>query len=236
MGQVCGPGAPCDLTFSGRGNREQEYAFGSHYDMGQRDWDTAASIQNLHPDEVSRKVSQLSLELRMLRDDNYRIREEQLVLESQLKEAALQADRPGQRGRVASMRASDPRIDNSGQLLYMQEAIRNLQAENTQLRNGASGYSQGGVSEAEYRELQRRLKSLQQSHLWQLQQARQLQGRGGSAAASRAGSALASGAATPVSSTPFWSGQESRLQAQYEALMREQEALRGKVRMLARDS
>eukprot|EP00434_Breviolum_minutum_P046091 symbB.v1.2.041501.t1/scaffold8291.1/size6948/1 len=59
MGQLCGPGVLCDL-------------------------DKVSGDRRLQ-DEGTRKVDQLTLELRMLKDENYRIREEQLRLEKELK-------------------------------------------------------------------------------------------------------------------------------------------------------
>lgn len=329
MGALCGPGMLCDLDRSapsgGYGSRSAMNPSWSSY--------AAAQAQTLNSDEASRKLDQLGLELRMLRDDNYRIREEQLRLEKELREAgggsghsngrngapfgpagggyggyaaggsshsgglprgasagavstgsafghnvlqplappaagsrtfALGSDSGRARGGLPSTSShTNPRVDTEQQLQYMQELIRSLQAENVRLRTASRPSSAGGnsvvglgacrsnaqaaaaasgVSEDQYRQLQRRLKSLQQSHLQHIQQGRQLQARvsnPASAAASASASAAASGTATPLSSTPLWQGggQDGRvLQAQYEALLREQEALRGKVRLLARNN
>eukprot|EP00913_Durusdinium_trenchii_P009614 g9033.t1 len=111
MGQLCGPGVLCDLD-KVTGDRQ----------LG---------------DEATRKVDQLALELRILKDENYRIREEQLRLEKELKQencctmvlnpAFLPADREAQgRGRSNQDRRSG---HEDQQLLYMKEVIRSLQVD-----------------------------------------------------------------------------------------------------------
>jgi len=198
--------------------------------------------QPLTGNEALRRIDQLDLELRMLKDDNYRIREEQLRLEKDLKDASR---RPGPQQAAAG--APSPQVDPEQQLMYMQEMIRKLQAENTRLRSSqqrdgsAAAVSAPGedrVSEEEYKRLQQRLQQLQQAHLRQLQQARQLQAS--SALSSKAPSTVPSGRATPVGTgsgaSPAPGGVDAEdlaLRGQYEALLQEQEKLKGKVRKLA---
>eukprot|EP00438_Fugacium_kawagutii_P026472 Skav202783 [mRNA] locus=scaffold326:487231:501497:+ [translate_table: standard] len=152
MGQICGPGALCDLV---GGERRS-------------------------PDESTRKV--LALELRTLKDENYRIREEQLRLEKELKAQALwqkgrggdsqrsqrdprsgrQSIREGAPYRDGYTEADRSRFRSGGaphlgprggredeQLMYMKEVIRSLQAENSRLRKGNASVNSGtgGFSE-----------------------------------------------------------------------------------------
>lgn len=269
MGQICGPSVLCDLDkVDTRDDRRDR-------------WSSQA------PDEAAKKMDQLSLELRMLKDENYRIREDQLRLEKEMKARGLARDGsfvgvglPGERGSrggsfvnvgMGNDRGSftnvggrssfnalgegfagyDPRSSwgqgpasssnlrassADPQVSYMKEVIRTLQAENSRLRRATAevpiGASAGGmrdqVSEEEYLQLQRQLKSLQQAHLRQVQQ--QVRSGHGSATASTA----VSGTASPLSSqTPLMSQDTRALQAQYEALQQEQEMLRSKVRRLA---
>jgi len=198
--------------------------------------------QPLTTDEALRRIDQLETDLRMLKDDNYRIREDQLKLEKELKDASRRTGT-----QQASSGAPNPQVDPEQQLMYMQEMIRKLQAENTRLRSAqqrdgsAAAVSIPGedqVSEEEYKRLQQRLQQLQQAHLGQLRQARQLQAS--SALSSKAPSTVASGRATPVgtssSASPAQGGvnaEDLALRGQYEALLQEQEKLRGKVRKLA---
>lgn len=296
MGQICGPSVLCDLDKSAA---PTDRHWSSH---------AAAQAHGLSSDEAARKVDQLGLELRMLKDDNYRIREEQLRLEKELKAngAGLQWRQSGGggmdggsflgvgmegRGGNGSFlgvgmeghggrRRDDgsfvgvgmpgsntgsfvgvgmdghssaaayqnhrrgPDSDQQQQLRYMKEVVRQLQAENSRLRGGKAGPgspnpshggSQGsqGVSEEEYRKLQRQLKGLQQQHLQQVQRTRQWQGNGSASA-----STAISGVSTPLGSTTHGLGMEDprALRAQFEALQREQEELRGKVRRLAHNS
>jgi len=235
MGGLCGAGL-CDIS-----TLQQPYVhgYGSARSSGtgtQRHVSAWDHLQSLSSDEVMGKTAQLDLELRMLKDDNYRIREE-------LSRRAR--GRPPQRIEGSD---ANPHVDPEQQLSYMKEMIRSLQAENARLRSpqlqDARGDDGGGerVSEEKHRRLQQELARLQQSHLQQLQEARQLQAASAltSAVPSGAPSAAPSGRATPVSTlgrmvlrggnTP----EESQaLRAQYEALVREQEALRAKVRKLA---
>lgn len=192
-------------------------------------------------DEALRRIEQLDLELRMLKDDNYRIREDQLRLEKELKDALRRT------GKEAASGAPSPQVDPEQQLMYMQEMIRKLQAENTKLRSAqqrdgsavaVSVPGEDRVSEEEYKRLQQRLQQLQQAHLKQLQQARQLQAS--SALSSKAPSVAGSGRATPVGTSsgasPAHGGidaEDLALRGQYEALLQEQEKLRSKVRKLA---
>ncbi|CAK9028819.1 unnamed protein product [Durusdinium trenchii] len=201
MGQLCGPGVLCDLD-KVTGDRQ----------LG---------------DEATRKVDQLALELRILKDENYRIREEQLRLEKELKQARP-ADREAQgRGRSNQDRRSgdlDIRTPSheDQQLLYMKEVIRSLQAENSRLKKGekVSVNASSGVTEEEYRRLEGQLRMLQRQH-------------GRMQAGSTGVSTAVSGVSTPLSSF----GEDTRVRAlasRYEALHREQEELRNKVRRLAR--
>eukprot|EP00930_Biecheleria_cincta_P003987 TRINITY_DN104894_c0_g1_i1.p1 TRINITY_DN104894_c0_g1~~TRINITY_DN104894_c0_g1_i1.p1 ORF type:complete len:304 (+),score=67.11 TRINITY_DN104894_c0_g1_i1:76-912(+) len=275
MGQICGPSVLCDLDKTGPSERH----WSSH---------AAAQAHALTSDEAARKVDQLGLELRMLKDDNYRIREEQLRLEKELKAngQGLQwrggggldsgsflgvgmdgrsgnggsflgvgmeghggrRDRDvgsfvgvGMDGRSAAAAYQNhrqgPDSEQQQQLRYMKEVVRQLQAENSRLRGkagvGSPNRSHGGssaVSEEEYRKLQRHLKGLQQQHLQQVQRARQWQGAGSASA-----STAISGVSTPLGSSQYGLGSEDprALRAQFEALQREQEELRGKVRRLA---
>ncbi|CAK9028818.1 unnamed protein product [Durusdinium trenchii] len=193
MGQLCGPGVLCDLD-KVTGDRQ----------LG---------------DEATRKVDQLALELRILKDENYRIREEQLRLEKELKQARP-ADREAQgRGRSNQDRRSG---HEDQQLLYMKEVIRSLQAENSRLKKGekVSVNASSGVTEEEYRRLEGQLRMLQRQH-------------GRMQAGSTGVSTAVSGVSTPLSSF----GEDTRVRAlasRYEALHREQEELRNKVRRLAR--
>ncbi|CAL1174095.1 unnamed protein product [Cladocopium goreaui] len=232
MGQICGPGVLCDLVPGG---------------------------ERKSSDEATRKVDQLALELRMLKDENYRIREEQLRLEKELKARSSWhgstgstgrrslAPAPGQSGRGREGRDEAERLGrftsgNVGQgqanqagppggkgcedhqLMYMKEVIRSLQAENTRLRKGETSVSASptGVTEEEYRRLEGQLRMLQRQH-------------GRMQAAGSAGvSTAVSGVSTPLSSF----GEDQRamraLAGHYEALQREQQELRNKVRRLAR--
>lgn len=250
----------------------------------------SANIQHLTAEEAIRKIEALALELRMLKDDNYRIREEQLELERGLAElgmtspsstTALSGSGPGRplsaggsdktfvggslgsdrggyslnmslKGGVFSSSgdvrnlAADQRgpefAAQQRQLAQLYDAVRNLEEENRRLREtrnrdgpaSDASTDAGGddVSEEEYRGLQERLARLQQSHLRQLQEARQLKAR------SSLSSAATSGVSTPISSG-FAAGMApgdahgGGLQAQYQALLQEQEVLRSKVRKLA---
>lgn len=284
MGQICGPSVLCDLDKAGPSERH----WSSH---------AAAQAHALSSEEANRKVEQLGLELRMLKDDNYRIREEQLRLEKELKAGGhglqwrggsgggsmdsgsflgvgmdgrsgnssfLGTGMDGHGGRRDRDRDRDrdggsfvgvgmegrsaeaayqnqhqsPDSNQQQQLRYMNEVVRQLQAENSRLRGGKAGvgspsHNQGGssgVSEEEYRKLQRHLKGLQQQHLQQVQRARQWQGAGSASA-----STAISGVSTPLGSSQYGPGSEDprALRAQFEALQREQEELRGKVRRLA---
>jgi len=196
----------------------------------------------LTSDEALRRTDQLETDLRMLKDDNYRIREDQLRLEKELKDASRRAGT-----QQAASGAPSPQVDPEQQLMYMQEMIRKLQAENTRLRSSqqrdgsAAAVSVPGedrVSEEEYKRLQQQLQQLQQAHLGQLRQARQLQAS--SALSSKAPSTVASGRATPVGTSSGASqapggvdAKDLALRGQYEALLQEQEKLRSKVRKLA---
>jgi len=200
--------------------------------------------QPLTSDEAVRRIDQLALEWRMLKDDNYRIREDQLRLEKEFKDASR---RPGLQPAASGAGAPSPQVDPEQQLMYMQEMIRKLQAENTRLRSSQqregsaaadSAPGEDRVSEDEYKRLQQRLQQLQQAHLRQLQQARQLQAS--SALSSKAPSTVASGRATPVGTSSGASpapggvdAEDLALRGQYEALLQEQEKLRSKVRKLA---
>jgi len=201
----------------------------------------AAHAQSLSPEDAARKIDQLDLELRMLKDDNFRLRGEQVSLERDLQDASL--IRGGKKTSQLPSRSSVPtsastRIDLEQQLTYMRELVRSLQTENAQLRS-----ANGDVSEGEYRQLQQKAAQLQQAHLRQVQEARHLQMQ-----------VSASGTTTPTSQAPgrgsFGSlfagcggimngdaaaGSQSlrELQAQLQSLTNEQEALRGKVRRLA---
>jgi len=202
--------------------------------------------QPLTSDEALRRIDQLERDLRMSKDDNYRIREDQLKLEKELKDASRRTGT-----QQASSAAPSPQVDPEQQLMYMQEMIRKLQAENTRLRSsqqrdgstaavsvpGVPGENR--VSEEEFKRLQQRLQQLQQAHLGQLRQARQLQAS--SALSSKAPSTVASGRATPVGTSsgasPAQGGVNATdlaLRGQYEALLQEQEKLRSKVRKVAR--
>jgi len=221
--------------------------------------------RDLTTEEASRRIEALCLELRMLKDDNYRIREEQIELERGMTEAGIQLPSAGGGGGFGSgpgrpahwadqappagaAGGGQPPLEGSQQqqrqLGQLHDAIRSLQEENRTLREARShGVSDAStdagpddVSEEEYRSLQDRLAKLQQSHLRQLQEARQLKSR-------QTGSAPTSGMSTPYSTAGGFggmafglqcTGQDMRvLQAQYQALMHEQEVLRGKVRKLA---
>mmetsp|Transcript_155 Transcript_155/g.343 ORF Transcript_155/g.343 Transcript_155/m.343 type:complete len:264 (+) Transcript_155:52-843(+) len=260
MGQVCGQNVICDLDKGiGGGSNDRNRHWSNH---------AAAQAHALGAEEASRKAEQLALELRMLKDDNYRIREEQLRLEKEGWRGDRGMDRGsflgagmdgrggsfvgvGMEGRGGSFvgvgmegnasgrggsflgvgmegrggRGSyGGRPESDQQLSYMKEVIRNLQDENQRLRGKNVGAS-GSVSEDEYRKLQQQLKSLQQQHLRQVQQQRQMQGSAGVSTA-------VSGVSTPLSSaSPHM--EDARLRAQFEALQREQDELRGKVRRLA---
>eukprot|EP00435_Cladocopium_sp_Y103_P012624 s321_g3.t1 len=233
MGQICGPGVLCDLV---GGERRSS-------------------------DEATRKVDQLALELRMLKDENYRIREEQLRLEKELKARASWQSQTGRRSLAPAVPGRDGRETGRGregrpyegyeaergrftsgqgqtnqtgppggkgcedhQLMYMKEVIRSLQAENTRLRKGETSVnaSPTGVTEEEYRRLEGQLRMLQRQH-------------GRMQAVGSAGvSTAVSGVSTPLSSF----GEDQRamraLAGHYEALQREQQELRNKVRRLAR--
>ncbi|CAE8622034.1 unnamed protein product, partial [Polarella glacialis] len=83
------PGVLCDLDkVSGRSDdRNRDRRWTNH---------AAAQAAAMAPDEAQRRMEQLSLELRMIKDDNYRIREDQLRLEKELKATgAWPADRGG---------------------------------------------------------------------------------------------------------------------------------------------
>lgn len=226
-----------------------------------------ANVQLLSPQEAARRIEQLDLELRMLKDDNYRIREEHLRMERNLREvpdgarreaAAYSCAGAGYGGSGYS--AAHPsgsgqgRVNGDQQLAYMREMVRNLQEENRRLKTMCGGQRwdrpateplEGFVSEEKCRALHARLAQLQQQHLQHLQEARLIQGGRSSAG----GSAPNSGLSTPVS-TNFgrcsgasstaapqsrgYTPQDSHaLRSQYEAIMREQEMLRSKVRKLA---
>lgn len=204
-------------------------------------------------EEATRKIEALCLELRMLKDDNYRIREEQLGLEKGLSEAGIvwPSGAGLGSGRPKAFSGGDPAQQR--QLEQCHAAARNLQEENRVLREARSrdcpasdASTDAGaddVSEEEYRALQERLARLQQSHLKQLQEARQLKTR---SSASATASAANSGMSTPFSTAGgpggimafgSGSGQDMKaLQAQYQALLHEQESLRSKVRKLAHSS
>lgn len=108
---------------------------------------------NWNINQAGTKMDQLDLELRMLKDENYRIREEQLRLEREMKDPAfrtsvgpfssrqsLGVQRAGGGGDGAS------RVDLEQQLTYTQELIRSLQGENLRLRGQLSvpAAGQGG--------------------------------------------------------------------------------------------
>mmetsp|Transcript_21950 Transcript_21950/g.51487 ORF Transcript_21950/g.51487 Transcript_21950/m.51487 type:complete len:217 (-) Transcript_21950:126-776(-) len=215
MGQICGPGVLCDLDKV----------------SGDRRWSGDG-------DQASRKADQLALELRMLKDENYRIREEQLRLEKELRARrhwAQPSERPSERPTSSKWRSSEATIGAQGgpgasgrpgadyqQMAYMKEVIRSLQEENSQLRRGEKSVATSPtVSQEEYRQLERQLRALQQQQLRQV----------GSAGVSTA----VSGVSTPLSSSGHYFGEEARsMRAHYEALQREQDELRNKVRRLAR--
>jgi len=289
MGQLCGPQLFQDPTVGGGGGAGLGGPPGFHAAGGS--WPSAQSQSaQLTPFEAGRRIEQLDLELRMLKDDNYRIREEQLRLERSLKQeggpghhrssgsssgggyglaggygAATgggdygRGSRAGapSRGSYGGLRGSslseEVRVDSDQQLMYMKEQVRNMQEENRRVKSkvarggGGVGPDVRGdfVSEEQYRALQEKLADLQQRHLQRLQEARHLQGGRSSAG----GSAANSGLSTPVSTNagrfsaasstaaPYSRGhtpQDGRaLQSQYQALLREQEMLRAKVRKLA---
>lgn len=247
-----------------------------------------ANSQLLSPQEATRRIEQLDLELRMLKDDNYRIREEHLRLERNLREVSDGARREAAAyscagagyggsgysaahpsgvarglgaagvgaaaGGALGRGSGQGRVNGDQQLAYMREMVRNLQEENRRLKTIWGGQRwdrpaaeplEGFVSEEKCRALHARLAQLQQQHLQHLQEARLIQGGRSSAG----GSAPNSGLSTPVS-TNFgrFSGASSTaapqsrghtpqdshaLRSQYEAIMREQEMLRSKVRKLA---
>ncbi|CAE7391225.1 RBCMT [Symbiodinium sp. CCMP2456] len=214
MGQVCGPGVLCDLDKA----------------SGDRRWSGDG-------DQASRKADQLALELRMLKDENYRIREEQLRLEKELRARRQWAQpSPSERPSHSKWRSSEATVGTQGgpsagarpggadyqQMAYMKEVIRSLQEENSQLRRGEKSVAASPtVSQEEYRQLERQLRALQQQQLRQV----------GSAGVSTA----VSGVSTPLSSSGHIFGEEARsMRAHYEALQREQDELRNKVRRLAR--
>lgn len=225
MGQICGPGVLCDLVPGG---------------------------ERRSSDEATRKVDQLALELRMLKDENYRIREEQLRLEKELKARSSwhgstgstgrrSPPAPGQSGRgrdeadrLGRFTSGQGQANQAGppggkgcedhQLMYMKEVIRSLQAENTRLRKGETSVSASptGVTEEEYRRLEGQLRMLQRQH-------------GRMQAAGSAGvSTAVSGVSTPLSSFQEDQRAMRALAGHYEALQREQQELRNKVRRLAR--
>jgi len=204
----------------------------------------------MSPEEVARKAEQLDLELRMLKDDNFRLREEQLILQRDLKDASsIRSGKPGSQPQRQPNVPISPssRMDLEQQLTYMRELVRNYQSENARLTSRKGG---SGVSEAQYRQLHQKAAQLQQAHLRQVQEARQLQ-------VNLERKMSSSGAATPRNIAMQVSSRGSfgsivpgsggitdgdaaggsqglrELQAQLAALTQENESLRGKVRKLA---
>lgn len=176
MGQTIG----CDLDCQATPGAARSRSWSSHATQ-QRYWG--------QPDEMSRWIEQLELELRQLKDDNFRAREETLRCGK-----GGDADIFGRRnGRTGSgpvpviagggdvdggIRACDRRVDLEQQLTYMRELVRGLQLQNQRLVGTDLPSQHGGgdvVDEADYRRLQQKMMTLQQAHLNQLQEARQLQ-------------------------------------------------------------
>ena len=76
--------------------------------------------QPLTGNEALRRIDQLDLELRMLKDDNYRIREDQLKLEKELKDASRRTGT-----QQASSGAPNPQLRGQYEaLLQEQEKLR----------------------------------------------------------------------------------------------------------------
>mmetsp|Transcript_110101 Transcript_110101/g.200302 ORF Transcript_110101/g.200302 Transcript_110101/m.200302 type:complete len:218 (+) Transcript_110101:171-824(+) len=194
----------------------------------------SAQVANMSEEEAANRCSQLSSELKRLKDENYRIREEQVALVKEMN---------------AASRCSKPQVDMDQQLGYMREMVRKIEADNLKLRETASSAAPGQQStEARYRQLRSNLVQLQQAHLEQLQEAQQLQGfspsrrvLSASFTTSRPGDPLsltdivgASDVAAGADDLSSGIGNGNALK-ELEALSQEHEALRAKVRMLARE-
>jgi len=224
------------------------------------------AVEHMRPsDDTAKRIEQLAAELRMLKDSNYRLREEHLELQRALSDAQYgrrSRDRGGAAGgasdaaggpwrfpRVPSASCADPRVDIDQQVLYMQQMVRKLQEENRLLHRsavegtGVSSASEtvagGTVGQEEFRALRTRVAHMQQQHLQHLQEARHLKSLATSAPTSgrstpvSTGGGLLSATASAMGSTPGVSADGRSMQAQYDALTREQEELRAKIRRLA---
>eukprot|EP00927_Polykrikos_kofoidii_P053625 TRINITY_DN48219_c0_g1_i1.p1 TRINITY_DN48219_c0_g1~~TRINITY_DN48219_c0_g1_i1.p1 ORF type:complete len:241 (+),score=43.12 TRINITY_DN48219_c0_g1_i1:89-811(+) len=240
MGQICGP--ICD---------EQAYNGGMPRGQGT-------------------KIEQLDQELRWLRDDNYRIREEQLRLERELNQHAALRDgglgcgpgsppqpRGGQRqargqhapgmrsGGVGFEDSSQAaRVDMEQQLTYMHELIRSIRSENDKLKqviraDANVGPGSGSVEERKYIQLQEKMAQLQHAHHRQMQQLRSLQSNTASPKLPGRSSFPALSQQQQYQQHQFYGQQQlpgsGDLQAELQKLSQENEALRGKVRKLARN-
>ena len=144
-------------------------------------WGSTGTWRWSPPEDTSRRAEQLELELRLLREENYKAREEALR-HVRGGEPDMFGTRytpmtrsPGSGGDVGPQSGAG-RVDLEQQLTYMRELVRSLQNENERLKeSNRSAEHAGAVDEAEYRALQQKMMSLQQAHLNQLQEARQLQ-------------------------------------------------------------
>lgn len=198
----------------------------------------------LNPEEAERRELQLDLDLRMLKDENFRIREEHLRLRRDLH--ALNQSRA-----THTPSSAESRVDLEQQLRFMRESIRGLQGENARLRGVVSG-EQPEPTEDEHRQLQRDVARLQQIHLQQLEDVRQLKAnqaghmllgtqtpdgwQARSRASSFCGSFTQSSSFYPTNSPTNGGGSGqvlNQLQVYLQALSQEHEALRSKVRRLA---
>eukprot|EP00929_Paragymnodinium_shiwhaense_P022436 TRINITY_DN14336_c0_g1_i1.p2 TRINITY_DN14336_c0_g1~~TRINITY_DN14336_c0_g1_i1.p2 ORF type:complete len:251 (+),score=49.17 TRINITY_DN14336_c0_g1_i1:71-754(+) len=227
MGQTCGPLCGDDPVYG--------------YDRRSNLTTSLPSNHNVHgvatTDEADRKLDQLEMELRMLRDDNFRIREEQMRLDREMKSmphTGLPQGRgagPGSAPGPASFSRQGPanRGDTEQQLSYMQDLIRSLQGENQKMRSQMQGGMGGGASQQEVVQLRHRLAQLQQAHLRQLSETRSMQSGAGTPLNPGRGSFGPTGIYTPGGSV------DPNLVAQLQMLTAEQEALRSKVRKLAKN-
>lgn len=220
MGQMCGPLCGDD-----------GYGYDRRHNLS-TSWPSSNNTQISSDADANRKLDQLEMELRMLRDDNFRIREEQLRLDREMKLMPTTGAAPSSlmnTGPGGPPGGGNSRVDLEQQLSYMNDLVRSLQGENQKLRHGGGVGGGGGAEAAQLRE---RLAQLQQAHLRQLSETRALQSGANTPLAPGRGSfgaPIPNGAFTPGGSV------DPNLLAQLQAAQAEQEALRSKVRKLAKN-